>query len=281
MLFRMGGPVRRAAVAGSWYPGEPRALAAAVERDLAAAGAPRAEGDLVALISPHAGMMYSGPVAAHGYSLLRGRSELSVVLVGPSHRAAFHGVAAVTRGAFETPLGPIPIDEGLADAIVAGGEAVVSDAPHRLEHSLEMQLPYIQHVVHGLRIVPLLMGTQSREETASLAAALSRALAARPALLVASSDLSHYEPRTVARVLDARVVARIEGLDPEGLMDLLEAEPNHACGGGPIVAVMTAARALGANRASVLRYADSGEVGERDTSRVVGYLSAALTRSAS
>ncbi len=269
-------------MAGSWYPGDARALAAAVEAHLEATGGPRVEGALVGLVSPHAGLMYSGPVAAYGYSLLRGRRDLTTVLVGPSHRAAFDGVAAVTRGAFETPFGRIPIDEDLADAIVAAGNEVVvpAESPHRYEHSLEMQLPFLHHLVEGLSMVPLLMGTQSRDEAMALGAALGTALRGRPALLVASSDLSHYETRSVARTLDARVVRAVEGFDPDGLMDLLERVPGHACGGGPIVAVMKAARALGAERAVVLRYGDSGDAGEHDTSRVVGYLSAALTGSA-
>src|SRR6185295_3831371 len=138
--------LRRAAVAGSWYPGEARAIASEVEEYLRAvpAGAPP-PGRLVALISPHAGLLYSGPVAAHGYALLRGRKDLTVVLVGPSHRVPFRGVAAVARGAFETPLGPVPVDEDLADAILATGAAGISDVPHRQEHSLEMQLPFLAH----------------------------------------------------------------------------------------------------------------------------------------
>jgi AmmeMemoRadiSam system protein B len=233
----------------------------------------------VGLISPHAGLRYSGPVAAYGYSLLRGRSDLSVVLVGPSHRVAFEGLALWTRGAFETPLGRTPIDEDLAAALLqADARLQHTPRPHRDEHSLEMQLPFLQHVVPGLRIVPVLMGSQGREEVGILAAALARALAGRrEALLVASSDLSHYHPAAVANRLDALVVGDVERYAPDALLDRLEASHEHACGGGPIVAVMRAAAALGARRASVLRYADSGDAGEGDKSRVVGYLSAALS----
>jgi AmmeMemoRadiSam system protein B len=273
--------VRRAAVAGSWYPGTPRELAAEVEGFLASAQPPAAGGELVALVSPHAGLRYSGPVAAHAYAILRGRRDLTAVLVGPSHRVAFDGVAAVLRGGFETPLGVVPIDEELALAIRDAAPATVRDlpGPHRSEHSLEMQLPFLQHVVPGLRIVPLLMGSQARAECDGLAHALSAAVAGRAdVLLVASSDLSHYHPAPVANALDAHVVGDVERLDPERLMDRLEREPGHACGGGPMVAVMRAARSLGASRATTLRYADSGDAGERDKSRVVGYLAAALSR---
>jgi AmmeMemoRadiSam system protein B len=278
----MGAPLRPAAVAGSWYPGTARAISDEVDRYLDAAGPVEAPGRLVALVSPHAGLRYSGPVAAHGYRLLRAlaRGPGTVVLVGPSHRAAFDGVAAHARGAWETPLGRAVIDEGLAQAVLDAGPVVFEDADvHRDEHSLEMQMPFLQRLVPGLRIVPLLMGSQSREEVLGLAAALAKGLAGREALLVASSDLSHYQPAEVANRTDAVAVAEVGRFDDEALLARLEVHRNVACGGGPVVAVMRAARELGADRATVLKYGDSGDAGEHDKSHVVGYLSAALTAS--
>ena len=187
--------VRPAAVAGSWYPGTAKAIVEEVDRYLDAAGAVDAPGRLVALVSPHAGLRYSGPVAAHGYGLLRedpGRRRPTVVLVGPSHRAAFDGVAAHARGAWDTPLGRAPIDEELARAIL-DADPVVFDDPdvHRDEHSLEMQMPFLQRLVPGLRIVPLLMGSQSREEVEALAGALGEG-PGRPATRSSS-------PRAISR----------------------------------------------------------------------------------
>jgi MEMO1 family protein len=272
----MSGPVRKAAVAGAWYPGTAGEIAAEVDGYLGDVPSWPAPGRLVGLICPHAGLRYSGPVAAHAYALLRGVRKATVVLVGPSHRMAFEGVAAVRRGTFQTPLGRTPIDEELADALCAAG--VTDDPrPHEREHSLEMQLPFLQHLVPDLHIVPLLMGSQGREQAWSLGDALSGCLWQRPAVLVASSDLSHYHPAPAANRLDAEVVEDVQAFDPERLMSRLEASPDRACGGGPMVAVMLAARALGADRATVLRYADSGDAGEGDKSRVVGYLAAALT----
>jgi hypothetical protein len=271
--------VRRPAVAGSWYPGTAAAIEREVDGYLAAAGGVAAPGRLVALVSPHAGLRYSGPVAAYGYGLLRSAPEdVPVVLVGPSHRAAFDGVAVHARGAWETPLGRAPVDEEIAQALL-DADPVVFDDPevHRDEHSLEMQMPFLQRLRPRLRIVPLLMGSQARGEVEALAGALATALAGRPALLVASSDLSHYRPAEEANRVDARVVDEVERFDADALMDRLERHRNVACGGGPVVAVMKAARALGAGRASVLKYGDSGDVGEHDKSHVVGYLSAALT----
>jgi hypothetical protein len=272
----MGATLRRAAFAGSWYPRTANAITAEVDRYLEAVGTPVVAGRLVALVSPHAGLHYSGPVAAHSYALLRRREGLSVVLVGPSHRAAFEGIALHAHGAWESPLGAVPIDEDFADALLAA-EPMLFDDPgtHACEHSLEMQLPFLQRVLPDLRIVPLLMGTQSREEVDALAGALAKAAVGRAALLVASSDLSHYQPAPVASRLDAEVVEDVRRLDSEALMRRLETRDNVACGGGPIVAVLKAARALGADRCSVLRYADSGDAGEHDKSHVVGYLSAA------
>ena len=275
------GNVRRSAIAGSWYPGTAAAIAAEVEEYLGVARPVVPAGELRALISPHAGLRYSGPVAAFGYSLLRDGPPRTVVLVGPSHRLAFEGAAVFARGAFETPLGRAQIDHDLADALVAQGPPVRADErPHQQEHSLEMQLPFLQLLVPDLRIVPVLMGTQSREEVDALSSALSAALVGRDALLVASSDLSHYLSRVGARDMDSTVVGDVDDFAPERLMDRLERTRNHACGGGPMVAVMSAARTLGADAAAVLHYADSGDAGEHDTSRVVGYLSAAVVRSA-
>lgn len=273
----MPASVRPPAVAGTWYPGDGASLAAEVDGYLASVPAAALRGRVVGLISPHAGLRYSGPVAAHAYAPLRGRRDLTVVLVGPSHRMPFDGVSIYARGAFATPLGDIPIDEDLAAALLEKDAVRDFPAPHRDEHSLEMQLPFLQRLVPGLRLVPLLMGSQTRDEVDVLARVLARALEGSDALLVASSDLSHYHPAAQANELDARVVADVERFDPEGLMDRLERFHGHACGGGPMVAVLKAARERGAVQATVLRYADSGDAGERDKSRVVGYLAAALT----
>lgn len=271
-------PVRPSAVAGTWYPGSRALLAGAIEAHLAAAPAgarrcPRA------IVAPHAGLMYSGPVAAFAYALARGCTYTAVVLVGPSHFVVFQGVSIWPRGAWDTPFCPVPVAEGLAQAIAAESKEIVEyPQAHGREHSLEMQLPFIGHLLSGVPIVPLVMGHQRRETAIALGNALARAVAARPTervLFVASSDLSHYEDARTAAALDATVLERIEALDADGLMDALEREPRHACGGGPIVSVMRAAAQLGCTDARVLRYADSGDV-SGDKSSVVGYAAAAI-----
>ena len=269
-------PLRRAAKAGSWYPGRAEALAAEVDRYLSAVPDAVAVGCVVGLVAPHAGLMYSGPVAAWAYRAVQGGSYDVAVLVGPSHVAGFEGVAVYPRGAFDTPFGPILIAEEIADAILAATPvARENTAVHGAEHSLELQLPFLRRVLPDTPIVPLMMGTQSNATIAALADGLASALASRRALLIASSDLSHYLDARVAAAMDRTVLDCVERFDPDGLQGALRAKPDHACGGGPIVSVMRAARALGARTGRVLRYADSGDV-SGDKTAVVGYMAAAF-----
>jgi AmmeMemoRadiSam system protein B len=272
---------RRAAVAGTWYPDDRAALTAEVDEYLRRAGAPPA-GQANAIIAPHAGLMYSGPVAAYAYALVARRSYEAIAMVGPSHFSAFEGVALVDRGVFLSPMGDVAIHEEIAAALLARTSSVQADpSPHVREHSLEMQLPFLGRVLAGIPIVPMLMGYQDRDTIRELAAALSEALAGREVLLVASTDLSHYFDSATAARLDHRVIELVDGFDPEGMLREFERYPEHergryfGCGGGPAIAVALAARSLGATGSRVLRYADSGDV-SGDKSAVVGYLAAAF-----
>jgi AmmeMemoRadiSam system protein B len=267
--------LRRAAVAGSWYPSHPEALAREVDRYLGNAG-PLPSGAPLAVVAPHAGLMYSGPVAAHAYRLLLGSEAEVAVLVGPSHYVGFEGVSIYQRGAFETPFGPVPVDEQCADAVAVASRVVkMVPAAHVREHSLEMQLPFLKRVLPDISIVPLVMGRQSRQTAFELGDAIAAALRGRRAVIVASTDLSHYYDAATAATLDDKVIQQMLRFDADGLMRLLEASPEHACGGGPAVSVMRAAKALGAQDARVLKYADSGDV-SGDKHAVVGYVAAAF-----
>jgi AmmeMemoRadiSam system protein B len=269
--------IRKAAVAGTWYPGSSTALAAAVDAHLETARTD-VVGDLVALVAPHAGLMYSGPVAAHAYRLLRDRQFDVAVLVGPSHFVGFDGVAAFPAGGFETPFGVALIDEACAADVMAASPVVrANPAVHGREHSLEMQLPFVQRLAPGIRIVPLLMGHQTATTARSLGDALAAALRGRRALLVASTDLSHYQDAATAAQMDRVVIECVDRIDADALQQALNSRPDHACGGGPTVAVLRAAAMLGATDSRILQYADSGDV-SGDKSSVVGYLAAALGR---
>jgi AmmeMemoRadiSam system protein B len=267
--------LRKAAVAGSWYPADADALAREVDRYLDEADC-TPSGQPLAIIAPHAGLMYSGPVAAYSYKLLAGRDIDVAVIVGPSHYVGFDGVAIYDRGAFDTPFGPVPISAHCADAI-ALGSPMIRQHPmaHVREHSLEMQLPFLKRVLPNAEIVPLVMGHQRRETAYALGEAIAAAVKGRRAVLIASTDLSHYQRAETAAKLDNKVMQQVLRFDPDGLMMALEAFPDHACGGGPTVSVMLAAIALGARDARVLKYGDSGDVsGDKDA--VVGYLAAAF-----
>ncbi len=273
-------PVRRAAVAGSWYPGTPPALMREVDEYVGRA-ADGPDGRVTALIAPHAGIMFSGPVAAYAYRAAARTRYDAAVLVGPSHFEGFDGVAAYQEGAFDTPLGPAVIDSGLAPQLADSALVRSMPSAHAQEHSLEMQLPFVRRLMPDVRIVPLLMGYQTRATIVDLADALAGALRGRNALLVASTDLSHYFDAPTAASLDGRVQELVAAFDAGGLLDHFESYPEHergryvACGGGPMIAVMMAARALGARDARVLKYSHSGEV-SGDYGGVVGYMAAVL-----
>jgi AmmeMemoRadiSam system protein B len=268
--------IRKPAVAGSWYPGSAPALASTVDGYLARAGR-TIEGQLVAIVAPHAGLKYSGAVAAFAYALLRNRPVDRVVLVGPSHFVGFEGIALYGAGGFETPLGVAAIDEACAARLLSSSSLVRESAgPHAREHSLEMQLPFVQRLAPAAKIVPLLMGYQTASTARALADALAGALeGGANTLLVASTDLSHYHDASTAARLDTVVLDCLRSFDAEALQRALDRTPEHACGGGPTVAVMRAAKLLGARDAAVLHYADSGDV-SGDKSAVVGYVAAAL-----
>jgi AmmeMemoRadiSam system protein B len=272
--------VRPAAVAGTWYPRIPGALAREVDAYLNAAsdGPP---GEVRAIVSPHAGLMFSGPVAAYAYKAARAGAFDVAVLVGPSHFVGFEGASLWPDGAFESPFGLAAIDEAGARALAASPVIHAIPAAHQREHSLEMQLPFLQRVLPGIPIVPVLIGFQRRATIEALAAALAAAFAGRRALLVASTDLSHYFDAATAATLDGRVERCVAAFDPEALLDAFEEYPEAergrcvACGGGAAIAVMMAARALGARDGRVLKYGHSGEI-SGDNDGVVGYLAAAF-----
>ncbi|HEY7170513.1 MAG TPA: AmmeMemoRadiSam system protein B [Vicinamibacterales bacterium] len=268
--------VRKPAVAGTWYSDSPEALAADVDRYLAAVDAAPPLDDLVALVAPHAGLMYSGPVAAYAYRQMRGRSPKLIVLVGPSHFVGFDGVAVYRHGGFASPLGIAEVDEASAAALIAASPVCREHAAaHAREHSLEMQLPFVRRLAPDAKILPLVMGWQTDQTARALGEALAVVLRGRGALLVASTDLSHYQNARTAAELDAVVIDHVSRFDADGLQRALNAYPEHACGGGPTVAVMRAARALGARDAAILKYGDSGDV-SGDKAAVVGYLAAAF-----
>jgi AmmeMemoRadiSam system protein B/AmmeMemoRadiSam system protein A len=268
--------VRQPAVAGAFYPGTPGELRDMVSGMLAAAEPPGLNGKLVALISPHAGYIYSGEVAAYAYKLAQGKRFDAVIVIAPSHHVAFRGCSIYEGTAYRTPLGLARINTDLAGRLLDGYDFIISyPAAHDNEHSLEVQVPFLQEAVPDLKIVPIVMGEQSLAFCKRLAEAIAESVQGMNVLIVASSDLSHFHTYDRAVELDNIIVERVRDFDPEGLAHDLSSGKCEACGGGPMITAMLAGRMLGADATQVLKYANSGDT-SGDKSRVVGYMAAAI-----
>jgi hypothetical protein len=270
--------VREPLLAGSWYPGDPVELRNTIEGYLAKCEDSISGGEILGLIVPHAGYAYSGPVAAWGYrQIIDSRYDLVVVLA-PSHRAAFNGVSVFNGDAYRTPLGLVDVAGDVVDSLLANGDPFhfVQQA-HMSEHSLEIQLPFLQVVLGEFELVPIVMGEQNPETCRAVADVLAEVLKGRNALIVASSDYSHYHDYNTAVRLDAVAFRYISAFDPEGLMDALSARRTEACGGGAIAVTLMATKSLGGETVEILNKANSGDItGDKD--RVVGYMAAAVLK---
>jgi AmmeMemoRadiSam system protein B/AmmeMemoRadiSam system protein A len=264
---------REPAVAGAFYPADKDELAGEVDSFLEQVPKQQIDGRLVAIIVPHAGYPYSGLVAAHSFKQMENAGYRTVVLVGPSHRAYFDGVAVYPKGKWQTPLGSLDVDEGFASQLITQDELIVANpAAHQSEHSLEVQIPFIQRVDSTIRIVPVMMGVQTEETCRRLGDALAKVIGdRRDVLMLASSDLYHGYSHNECLSTDSTTLSFIEDLDPYGLTDALSSKRAQACGGGPIAAVLHASRRLGAQECRLLNRTNSGEVTGTTTGYVVGY----------
>ncbi len=274
--------IRQPAFAGSFYPGDPVELSKTVADFFADTPKQEVDGEIAGLVSPHAGYIYSGGVAAVGYKLIEGEQYDMVVVIAPSHAAYFDGVSAFPGDKYNTPLGPIEVDNVTIKELT-GNSGIVTEsydghtgAGGRAEHSLEVQLPFLQIVLPKFKLVPLVMGNQSYETCEALAEDLNRALKDKNALVVASTDLSHFHSTGEAGKLDNIFIEYFEAYRPKELAEALSKRSCEACGGGPVVALMLYAQHLGSPRAKKLMYRDSSAV-SGDTSNVVGYLSGVIT----
>jgi AmmeMemoRadiSam system protein B len=268
--------IREPAVAGAFYPSDPDVLSDDVRGYLQKAEKEAIEGDIIALISPHAGYSYSGQVAAYAYKLVEGAEFDDVVVIAPSHRWPFEGASIYHRGGFRTPLGVVPIDGGICDAIMAqDGRFQFIPEAHLGEHSLEVQLPFLQVALKGYKLVPIvLMGGANYEICQSLGKAIAKCLRGKKALIIVSSDLTHsYDYRQVVEQ-DELLAHHIDEFDIKGLAEDLRKQKCQACGEGPILAAMIAAETLGGDKGKVLNLTNSGDVtgDKRPGNYTVGYL---------
>jgi AmmeMemoRadiSam system protein B/AmmeMemoRadiSam system protein A len=225
--------------------------------------------------------MYSGQVAAYAYKLVEGRAFDSVVVVAPSHRVLFKGASLYDRGGYRTPLGVVPIDTELSKKMMERRKEIqFLPEAHSQEHSLEVQIPFLQVVLKTFNLIPIVMEPYWSWETCqSVASAIAETVKGKRVLLVASTDLSHFYTYNIAVELDKIFLNHIERFDVEGLNRDLKNNRTEACGGGPVVTIMLAAKMLGANHGKVLKYANSGDV-TGDRSRVVGYAAAVFYKTA-
>jgi len=274
--------VRPAYTAGQFYERDPARLAAQIDLFLKnARPAAPFPGEVRVLIVPHAGHSYSGSTAACAYALIQGRPFETVVVIGPSHHAGFRGCSIYPEGGLATPLGVARVDAGLARALARESgfgyvpEAYFLPAAEVQEHSIEVQLPFIQKALPDAKIVPVVMGYQTRATVEALAAALEKTCAGKKVLVVASTDLSHFLSGAEAASTDAETISLIRAQKTDDLLRRVEAGDNIMCGGGPVVAALLYARKTGPVRVDILKHSDSSDAGG-PADRVVGYLAAAV-----
>lgn len=280
--------IRRPVWAGQFYPASPAELKRMVEEYTATAEIETPHGELLGLMVPHAGYLYSGAVAGYAYHYLReaGRDFETVVLIGSAHHALVNGVAVYAEGSFSSPLGAVEVDQEATKELLQAAGTVAGTEPHQQEHSLEVQLPFLQCVLKGFRIVPLLLGSNiSETNEKELTDALLRIGKKRKTLLLASSDMSHYPDQGTATKVDRRTLEAICSLDLNVLASSLDASmaagsvglDTALCGEEAVRLMLSACLAQGANKGITLRYANSGDTsGDKD--RVVGYGAVALVK---
>ena len=278
----MNDNVRPSQIAGLWYEGEPKALARAVDSYMDAAQLPEIQGEVMGAIAPHAGHRYSGPVAGYAFAALRGLDPQVVAVLSPFHNYHPAPLLTTTHDAYGTPLGAVPVDRGAVNALQT---ALKTDLGYGLtpisndaEHSLEIELPFLQRALTtGWSLLPVMVRAQEPEVCHKLGHALAKVLKGVEAILVASTDLSHYYEQRAALALDRAMLEPVEAFDPDLAFDVERSGRGYACGLGALAAVMCAARELGADTIEVLRHATSGDV-TGDYSAVVGYGAAVILK---
>jgi len=273
---------RPSPIAGRWYPGEPRRLAGSIDAYILEARLPEIKGQVIAVMAPHAGHMYSGPVAGYAFSALRGLKPDLVAVISPMHYPYPDPLLTSAHAAYQTPLGEVWIDRQAIETLnshlkteLGYGLSAVRNDP---EHSLEIELPFLQRVLPDpFQLIPVMVRDQTVPVARALGKALAKVLAGKKAVMVASTDLSHFYSRKQADILDAEMLRQVEGFDPAGVMQVEEDGKGFACGRSALAAVLWAAKDLGADTARVLYHATSGDV-TGDYSEVVGYAAAVIIR---
>ena len=274
--------VRPSPIAGTWYEGDATVLARLVDQYLDGAQPPELDGEVIAVIAPHAGHIYSGAVAGYAFAAIRGRSPDVVAVIGPMHHPYAQPFITTAHDAYSTPLGNVSIDKEtlheLDEALKSELDVGLSPVSNDPEHSLEIELPFLQRALKSnWKLLPVMIRAQEAHVSESLGKALATVLANKNFVLVASTDLSHFYNQKTALTYDRAMLDQIESFSPEGAFDVERAGKGFACGLGAFTAVMWASRELGADKVKVLRHATSGDV-TGDYSSVVGYGAAVILK---
>lgn len=274
--------IRPSPIAGQWYPGDPKRLATSVDQYITSAQLPTIDGSIVAIMVPHAGHRYSGPVAGYAFKALQGLTISTVAILSPMHYPYPAPLITPSHAAYETPLGLVDIDQQLLQALDEQLSAKLgyglTRVPNDPEHSLEIELPFLQRSLRNpFRLLPVMVRDPSQKVTQALGKSLAQVLENQQALLVASTDLSHFYPQSIAQKLDGEMLRQVQAFSAEGVLQAEETGTGFACGRGALAAVMWAAKEMGANHAQILNYATSGSV-TGDMTQVVGYGAAVFTR---
>jgi len=259
---------RNPAVSGQFYPSDPAELKAMLSEFMPAS---EASSEPLGIISPHAGYLYSGAIAGQTFSQIKVPDR--AIILGPNHHGYGHPWAVYPQGAWLTPLGECPVDEKLVDLIIQNCPGTGKDKlAHKFEHSLEVQLPFLQTLAPELKIVPICLGGGNLQDLLEFGRHLGRVIRdfSESILMVASSDMTHYEPDVIARKKDMKAIERILALDPAGLWETVRKNKISMCGVLPVVVMLSAARTLGATKATLVHYGSSGDT-TQDFSQVVGY----------
>lgn len=273
--------VRPSPIAGTWYEGNAKTLARVVDEYLDQARLPELAGEVVAVIAPHAGHRYSGSVAGYAFAALRGLSPELVAVISPFHNLARYPLLTTAHDAYGTPLGELEVDKTALTELQTYLDVPITPVYADREHSLEIELPFLQRALTGnFKLLPVMIHAQEPDVAQKLGHALAQVLKGRNALMVASTDLSHFHEQLTAERFDREMLRRFESFDPESIFEAEQAGKGFACGHGAVAAVLWAARELGANKVKILHHATSGDAAG-DYSSVVGYGAAVVLRTSS
>jgi len=263
--------IRPSPISGTWYDGNPRKLAARVDEYLSAAELPEIKGNIIAVIAPHAGHVYSGAVAGYAFAVIRELTPDLVVVLSPFHNIESHSLLTTKHQAYSTPLGNIEVDRAALLDLQLNLDFPITAIANDREHSLEIELPFLQRALKNeFKLLPLMIRAQEVNVAQKIGHALAQTLGNKNALIVASTDLSHFYDQQTAKILDEEMLKRFESFNPESIFDAERMGKGFACGHAAVAAMLRAARELGANKLQILKYATSGDV-TGDHSSVVGY----------